>query len=339
VVGVPPARSLQRAREDPDGSAGPAKENCRDHGHAVVVVRSHDQLLAAALPWLAAGLAAGDLTVVAWDEEATDLLRDQLGSAGERLVSEPGVSLRGVRPPDAVAAVRRLLDRAAEAPSGRLRILGAPDFGAAARNWREAQRYESVVNRLLAGAPVRALCVYDQRLLPEQVTESARWTHPQLLTAGVLTGNPAYRRPGEYLRDLPLPRESMEQGEPVYAVSGAHSLADLRHQLAAVLAAHVPDREQREDLHLAVSEIAANAFRHGTPPVSARVWTSAGWIVCTVTDRGTSYRDVQAGFQPAHGEDLSRGGMGLWLARKLWDHVDLLTGPDGLTVRLSSPLS
>jgi hypothetical protein len=30
--------------------------------------------------------------------------------------------------------------------------------------------------------------------------------------------------------------------------------------------------------------------------------------------------------------------MGLWLARKLWDHVDLLTGPDGLTVRLSSPL-
>jgi hypothetical protein len=30
--------------------------------------------------------------------------------------------------------------------------------------------------------------------------------------------------------------------------------------------------------------------------------------------------------------------MGLWLARKLWDHVDLLSGPAGLTVRLSSPL-
>jgi hypothetical protein len=30
--------------------------------------------------------------------------------------------------------------------------------------------------------------------------------------------------------------------------------------------------------------------------------------------------------------------MGLWLARKLWDHVDLLPGSAGLTVRLSSAL-
>jgi anti-sigma regulatory factor (Ser/Thr protein kinase) len=337
VVGGHPARCLQRAREDADGSGVPAGQS--GHGHAAVVVRSHDELLDAALPWLAVGLAAGDLTVLACDEETADLLRDQLGSAGDRLVSEPRVSLRGVRPPDAVSTIRRLLDRAADCPSGRLRVLGFPDFGAAPRDWREVQRYESVVNRLLVGAPVEALCVYDQRLLPAQAAVSARSTHPQLLTDGVPTGNPAYRRPSEYVRDLPLPREPVEHGEPVYAVSGAPTLADLRHQLAAVLAAHVPDREQREDLHLAASEIAANAFRHGMPPVAAQVWVSESWIVCTVTDRGTSYRDELAGFQPAHGEDLSRGGMGLWLARKLWDHVDLLAGPDGLTVRLSSPLS
>jgi hypothetical protein len=30
--------------------------------------------------------------------------------------------------------------------------------------------------------------------------------------------------------------------------------------------------------------------------------------------------------------------MGLWLARKLWDHVDLLPGSHGLTVRLSTRL-
>jgi hypothetical protein len=41
---------------------------------------------------------------------------------------------------------------------------------------------------------------------------------------------------------------------------------------------------------------------------------------------------------PAHGLDLSRGGMGLWLARKLWDHVDVLPGPAGLSVRLSTRL-
>jgi anti-sigma regulatory factor (Ser/Thr protein kinase) len=335
VVGGHPARS-ERAGEDVGRPVPPEERGC--HGHVAAVVGSHDELLAAAVPWLEAGLVAGDLTVLSCDEETAELLCAELGRTGTSLVSEPRVSLRGVRPPDGLGTVRRLLDRAADAPSGRLRILGAPYFGPASRDWRETQRYESVVNRLLVGAPVEALCVYDQRTLPEPATVSALATHPQLLTGGVRADNPAYRRPGGYVRDLPLPREPMELGEPVYAVSGAPTLADLRHQLAAVLAAQVPDREQREDLHLAVSEIAANAFRHGTPPVSARVWASEDWIVCTVTDRGTSYRDELAGFQPAHGEDLARGGMGLWLARKLWDHVDLLPGPDGLTVRLSSPL-
>ena len=41
----------------------------------------------------------------------------------------------------------------------------------------------------------------------------------------------------------------------------------------------------------------------------------------------------------AHGDDLGAGGMGLWLARKLWDSVDLLPGvPGGFTVRLASTL-
>jgi anti-sigma regulatory factor (Ser/Thr protein kinase) len=333
VVGGQPARTVPRARADVDGAPPESR-----HGHAAVVVRSQEQFLSAALPWLQAGLAGGDLTVLACDEDTADLLRGQLGPAGAALVSEPRISLRGARPPDALISLRRLLDRAADSPSGALRILGLPDFGDAPRNWRETQRYESVLNRLLHGDPVRALCVYDHRQLSEEATASARSTHPRLLVHGVPTDNPAYRQPGEYVHDLPLRREPMEQGEPVYAVSGAPTLADLRHQLAAVLAARVPDREQREDLHLAVSEIAANAFRHGSPPVSARVWASADWIVCTVTDRGTGYHDELAGFQPAHGHDLSRGGMGLWLARKLWDHVDLLSGPDGLTVRLSSPL-
>jgi anti-sigma regulatory factor (Ser/Thr protein kinase) len=213
-----------------------------------------------------------------------------------------------------------------------------PDFGSAPRDWRETQRYEAVVNRLLGDAPLELLCVYDRQQLPAEASASARATHPLLLTDGVPTANPEYRSPSSFVHALPLPREPMERGEPVYAVSGAPTLADLRHQLAAVLAVQVPDPDQRGDLHLAVSEIAANAFRHGAPPVSARVWASADWLVCTVTDRGTGYTDELAGFQPAHGDDLSRGGMGLWLARKLWDHVDLLSGPDGLTVRLSSPL-
>jgi anti-sigma regulatory factor (Ser/Thr protein kinase) len=135
-----------------------------------------------------------------------------------------------------------------------------------------------------------------------------------------------------------MPRDPVEDGPPVFRVENAPTLAGLRHQIGAVLAARVPDQEQREDLHLGAAEVAANAFRHGTRPVSARVWSDGEWIVCAITDSGTSYSDPFSGFVPAHGDDLSNGGMGLWLARKLWDHVDLLSSDRGLTVRLSTRL-
>jgi anti-sigma regulatory factor (Ser/Thr protein kinase) len=122
----------------------------------------------------------------------------------------------------------------------------------------------------------------------------------------------------------------------VFSVDDARTLAGLRHQLGAVIASLVPDRDLQGDLHLAVSEIAANAFRHGVRPVSARVWAEGDRLVCLISDRGTSYSDPFSGFAPAHGTDLSHGGMGLWLARKLWDHVDVLSSDTGLTVRLST---
>ena len=73
-------------------------------------------------------------------------------------------------------------------------------------------------------------------------------------------------------------------------------------------------------------------------PVSARVWAEGDRIKCVINDRGHDDNDPLSGFLPAHGLDLSLGGMGLWLARKLWDHVDVLPTPQGLSVRLSTRL-
>lgn len=337
LLGAHPTRSSQRARED---AGGPAlrTEASDGHGHTAVLVQSTDELLAVAVPYLEDGLRSGDLTVLACDPETTDLLRAELRGAGDALVSDPRVSMRGVRAPDAVSATRALLEQAERARTGRMRLFGQPPVGEAPRDWREGARYEAAVNVVIGGLPLDALCCYDASRLPDDVLHTVRRTHPQLLRGGVVTPNLEYQRPGRFLRELPLPREPMEAGPPVFAVDGATALADLRHQLAAALAGQVHDRDQREDLHLAVSEIAANAFRHGTPPVSARVWASADRVVCTITDGGRGLVDPLAGFRPAHGDDLSRGGMGLWLARKLWDHVDLLHDAQGFTVRLSSPL-
>jgi anti-sigma regulatory factor (Ser/Thr protein kinase) len=306
------------------------------HGHGAAVVSSQQELLAAALPFLDAGLRAGDLVALSCPPDTVRLLAGELG---ERAVeSEPRMSLLGSRAPDALTMCHRYLERAVATGSGRLRVLAEVDFGDDPADWREGQRFESVYNRLLGDAPVAAMCVYDRRRLPAAVIDSAAATHPLLVNGTGWAASAAFQDPRVYVPSLPLPRAPMEDGAPAFSVDDAPTLAGLRHQLAAALAALVPDREQQEDVHLAASEMAANAFRHGVRPVSARVWADGDLVVCVISDRGTSYSDPFSGFAPAHGLDLSNGGMGLWLARKLCDHVDVLPTAAGLSVRLSTRL-
>jgi anti-sigma regulatory factor (Ser/Thr protein kinase) len=306
--------------------------------HAAAVVGSDADLLAVALPFLDEGLRAGDLVALTCPPETVQVICEALGGRASAVENDPRISLLGNRAPDALTMCRRFLERATTQGSGRLRVLSAVDFGPDPADWREGQRFESVFNRLLADAPVSAICLYDRRVLSPEVIDSAAATHPRLVVGRNWSANDRFQDPGTYVPSLPLPREPVEDGAPILAVENAPTLAGLRRQMAAVLTARVPDLEQREDLHLGASEIAANAFRHGMRPVSARIWSGGDRLVCAITDRGTSYVDPFSGFAPAHGPDLSRGGMGLWLARKLWDHVDVLPGSDGLTVRLSTRL-
>ncbi len=306
--------------------------------HGAAVIGSDDEALAVAMPFLEAGLRAGDLVALSCPQEMLELICAALGEDSTGVVNDPGMSLLGARAPDALGLSRRYLERAVANGSGRLRVLTGIDFGSHPADWREGQRYESVFNRLMGDEPVMALCLYDRRRLSQQVIDSAADTHPELVSGLSWSASPAFQDPVTYVPSLPLPREPVEDGAPVFAVDGAATLAGLRRQLGAVIAARVPDREQREDVHLAASEIASNAFRHGVPPVSARVWTDGAMLICTITDRGTAFSDPFAGFAPAHGPDLGRGGMGLWLARKLCDHVDVIPTPEGLTVRLSTHL-
>jgi anti-sigma regulatory factor (Ser/Thr protein kinase) len=312
------------------------------HGHGAAVVSTQQDLLAAALPFLDAGLRTGDLVALTCPPDTVDLIARELGERATAVESEPRMSLLGSRAPDALTMCHRYLERAIAAGdtggSGRLRVLAEVDFGSDPADWREGQRFESVYNRLLGGAPVAAMCVYDRRRLPAAVIDSAAATHPVLVQGTSWAASSGFQDPVVYVPSLPLPRAPMEDGAPIFSVDDAPTLAGLRHQLGAVLASLVPDREQQEDVHLAASEIAANAFRHGVRPVSARVWADGDLVICVISDRGTSYGDPFSGFAPAHGLDLSHGGMGLWLARKLCDHVDVLPSGQGLSVRLSTRL-
>ncbi|WP_146220397.1 sensor histidine kinase [Geodermatophilus normandii] len=306
--------------------------------HGAALVHSPGEAVGVAAAYVDEGLRAGDLPVLACAPETVEAIRRALGLRAREVEDDARICLVGARAPDAMAVIRQRVERAATRGSGRLRILAEPVFGSDPRRWREVRRYEAASNALVSGAPLSCLCVYDRERSPAEVLATARHTHPELWMGGVRVRNSEYREPVGVLRDLGAAREPVEAGEPVFAVDAAPALAGLRGGLRRALEAVVPDADQRADLHLGMSEVAANAFRHGRRPVSARVWADRSTVVCTISDSGTTFADPLAGFLPAHGDDLSAGGMGLWLARKLWDDVDLVSGPEGFTVRLASGL-
>jgi anti-sigma regulatory factor (Ser/Thr protein kinase) len=209
------------------------------------------------------------------------------------------------------------------------------DFGPTERDWLEGQRYEAIINDALATLPLWGMCLFDTRRLPDQVLESALHTHPTLMTPGGQRANPRFVEPADYLRALPVAAEPLQDTAPRLWAKDVADFIGLRHAVAAELATVEAPRELIQDFLLAVDEMVSNAARHGSPPVSLRLWTTAEKIVCSIRDEGSGWDDPFAGYGPAHGDDLSRGGMGLWLARQLCDHVDIHNGEDGLLVRLT----
>ena len=306
--------------------------------HAAAVVHDDGQLVAVAAGFLRQGLDSDDMTVLGCRPPVRGLVLDALGDRAGSVIVDDRVCLYAERAPEVFAHANRLLEQAAGQGSGRLRILAQADFGDDPRDVREGQCFEAASNVLRPPTPMATLCLYDARRLPDALVRSARATHPFLLDGGAQRVNSDFVEPVPFVRGLPVPREPVEDGVPVLAIDDASSLSGLRHAIGAVLESVVPDRDQREDLHLALSELAANAFRHGGRPVSSRLWASGERLVGTITDGGTGIADPLYGYWPAHGEDLGQGGMGLWLARKLCDHVDLLPGPDGPTVRVNTAL-
>jgi anti-sigma regulatory factor (Ser/Thr protein kinase) len=301
--------------------------------HDALLFDSTAQLVDLAVPFVREGLAAGEAAVVATSPDTASALRDAVDD--RRLhVLERGDVYRA-RTPSAITTFRQLTDERTAEGVRRVRVVGEVDFGASARDWLEWQRYESVVNEALAGWPLWGLCVFDTRRLPEPVLESALHTHSYVVGPGGRAPNPRFVAPADYLRSLPVPPEPLEGTPPRLWADEITDFIGLRHVVAAELSTVDAPRDAIEDYLLAVDEMTSNAVRHGRPPVGLRLWVGEDRIVCRIDDHGPGIDDPFAGYGPAHGDDLSRGGMGLWLARQLCDHVDISGDDDGQHVRLT----
>lgn len=301
--------------------------------HDALVYEDVDQLTAVAAPWLIEGLAAGDAAVIAASLTTAGRLREAVGDDPRVLVVERHALYRA-RTPTAITAFRRFAEQNA-APGRRVRVVGETDYGTTAADWREWQAYEAVINDAFAPCPLWGLCVFDAGL-PETILSSVRDTHPQLITAAGRTTNADFVDPATYLRALPVPAEPLEVTVPALADDEIGDYIGLRHAVRGLLETIDGPPDVLEDFLMAVDEMTSNAVRHGRPPVGLRLWTAPGRLVATVRDSGRGLDDPFAGYGPAHGEDLSHGGMGLWLARQLCDHVAIRRDADGVSVRLTT---
>ncbi|WP_232797146.1 sensor histidine kinase [Blastococcus atacamensis] len=307
--------------------------------HDALIYESVDELVATVTPFLADGLASGDAAVVAARPETAAILREALGEDPRVLVVDES-AVYGRRTPGAITAFRRLAREHAPGGAHRVRLVGDMDFGPRARDWLEWERYEAVINEALQGWDLWGVCLYDAGRLPATVVEASRHTHRHLVTPASRTPSPQFTDPAVYLRGLPVPEEPLERTPPRFAAGDVADFIGLRHAVAGELAGLRGAPDLVEDFLLAVDEMTSNAVRHGLPPVGLRLWTAPDRIVCTITDGGPGWDDPFAGYGPAHGEDLSRGGMGLWLARQLCDYVDIRggdhhQGDGGISVRLT----
>lgn len=114
-------------------------------------------------------------------------------------------------------------------------------------------------------------------------------------------------------------------------------LGDLRRvrlETARWAAATGLPSERVDDFVIAVSEIATNAVRYGSPEAQLELRGGAGnAVLAEVSDTG------RWEMSPGPGEAEGRGRMGLALARRVCDEVDIRPGPAGTTVILRMNLA
>jgi anti-sigma regulatory factor (Ser/Thr protein kinase) len=319
------------------GPERPWPRSARGYVHDAFLFDSVEQLADVAAPFVLEGLAQGEAAVVATSPATAAIIRDAVDGHPLVHVLERSEVYRA-RTPSAIQTFRRLAEQHATTGVERVRVVGEPNFGETPRDWLEWQRYEAVINEALAPWPLWGLCVFDTHRLPDPLLESALRTHTGLVTEDGRRPNPRYVEPAEYLRSLPVPDEPLEQTAPRLAAEDVADFIGLRRAVAAELGAVPAPGDLLDDFLLAVDEMTSNALRHGGAPVSLHLWVADDRMVCTIADRGPGWDDPFAGYGPAHGDDLSRGGMGLWLARQLCDHVDITQDDDGVRVRLTTRL-
>ena len=304
--------------------------------HPALFYSGDEAYLAGTMPFLRAGLEAGEPVAAAVPRPRLELIRDALGpDAGTVRLLDMRVA--GRNPGRIIPGVLRAFADAHPGAS-RVWIIGEPIWpGRSSLEYPACVQHEALINAAFTGRGVSILCPYDLDGLDPVVLADARATHPVLWETGRQQASPAYapdRMIADYNQELPAP--APETGAVITLDFDTASLPRARASAAAEAARHGMAAQRVGDVELAVSELAANSLTHGGGSGTLRTWAEQSLFVCEVTDSG-HVTDPLAGRLPA-GLSIA-GGRGLLLVNHLSDLLRVHTGPAGTTFRAHFALS
>ncbi|SDK21308.1 sensor histidine kinase [Streptomyces indicus] len=292
--------------------------------HPALFYRDEQEYVAGTVPFVRAGLDAGEPVAVAVPPANLDLIRDELGDLA-RHIRLLDMTQEGRNPGRIIPRVLRAFADAH--PAQRVRIIGEPIWaGRSETEYPACVQHEALINLAFQGREATILCPYDTTRLEESVLTDAYATHPTVIASGTEETSHAYA-PDEIVARYNQPLTALpEAWETTY---GAGMLAEIRHQ--ALRRAHdlgLP-ADRMDDLALAVAELTTNSVKHAGGSGTLRMWSQDRYIVCEVRDAG-HLDDPLAGRRPPPRGQV--GGRGLLLVNVVADLVRVHTTPEQGTV-------
>ena len=118
----------------------------------------------------------------------------------------------------------------------------------------------------------------------------------------------------------------------ILPVRGPQDLSWARATVIGTATATGIGEDRAAKLALAVTEIATNALIHADGGAHLEIITQSGAVTVEISDHGPGLPPDRIVELPPPSHDRGRG---LWLAKHLCDHVDVLTTADGTRIALT----
>src|SRR5712672_4249231 len=148
--------------------------------HNALVYESKEEYLARAVPFLKAGIEAGEGAVVAHTKPGLAMMREALGPEAAH-VTFIDVSAAYTRPARTLAAYHKVyVEQLRKTPT--LRAVADVQFGPDPNEWEIWTGYEAVLNRSFANLPECAYCYYDANDTPDPIIEGVWQTHSDVFS-------------------------------------------------------------------------------------------------------------------------------------------------------------